>query len=235
MRSGVAVTGQRDGPALFDENIWKDNRASADQLAALLGPDTIAAGEDPRRPDVVVVLWPTDDRGVAVGGKRDGEALPGCSNRTGADQLGLLVPYTSAAGEDPRVSVRTPGMPRWRWASSACRSCGATICQVSSLGPLVALGPLCFDGSPRSSAARVVFRIRDYLPENGFRKRLSHEPQSRPQTDGGPLMWARRWRSVPRAAYPPPKRPSGFPSSAAGANAASHVLTSAADLGALNR
>ena len=37
------------------------------------------------------------------------------------------------------------------------------------------------------------------------------------------------------AIYLPPNRPSGVPSSVAGASAASHVLTSAADLGGLNR
>ena len=65
------------------------NRAGADQLAALLRPDTAAAGKDPRRPGVGVVEGPAGDRGVAVGGQRDGVALFGWlgSNRAGADQL----------------------------------------------------------------------------------------------------------------------------------------------------
>jgi hypothetical protein len=43
---GVAVAGQRDGPALLGVSHGTD----ADQLAALLGPETAAAGVDPRRP-----------------------------------------------------------------------------------------------------------------------------------------------------------------------------------------
>ena len=36
-------------------------RAGFDQFAALLGPDTAAAGEDPRGPDVRVVARPAYD------------------------------------------------------------------------------------------------------------------------------------------------------------------------------
>ena len=68
---GVAVGGQRDGVAL----VGVSNRAGADQLAALLGPDTAAAGVDPRRPGARVVVRPAHDGGVAVGGQRDGVAL----------------------------------------------------------------------------------------------------------------------------------------------------------------
>jgi hypothetical protein len=72
--------------------------AGADQLEALLGPDTAAAGVDPRRPGVPVVERRARDGGVAVGGQRDGPALLlglGASNRTGADQLvALLGPDT---------------------------------------------------------------------------------------------------------------------------------------------
>jgi hypothetical protein len=80
--------------------------AGADQLG-LLGPDPIAAGEDPSRPDAIIVDRPAGDGGVAVGGKRNGGALPGSSNSAGADQLGLLGPGgmvkgSRAAGEDPR-------------------------------------------------------------------------------------------------------------------------------------
>ena len=68
------------------------NRAGADQLVALLGPDTIAAGENPRRPGAPVVVKPAHDGGVAVGGERNGEALLGqLSNRAGADQLRPLL------------------------------------------------------------------------------------------------------------------------------------------------
>ena len=59
---GVAVGGQRNGGALSGVA----NRAGADQLVARLGPDTIAAGEDPRRPAVRVVGRPAHDGGVAV-------------------------------------------------------------------------------------------------------------------------------------------------------------------------
>jgi hypothetical protein len=97
---GVAVGGQRDGAALLGE---ASNRAGADQLAALLGPDTAAARVDPRRPGFRVVGKPADDGGVAVGGQRDGGALLGGSNRAGADQLAaLLGPDTAAASVDPR-------------------------------------------------------------------------------------------------------------------------------------
>jgi hypothetical protein len=100
----VAGTGQRGGKALSGSS----NRAGSDQLTALLGPDTAAAGEDPRRPGFPVVGPPAHDGGVAVGGQRDGGALRGGPNRTGADQLtALLGPDTAAAGEDPR----RPGEP----------------------------------------------------------------------------------------------------------------------------
>ena len=82
---GVAVGGQRDGVALCG---YGSNRAGADELRPLLGPDAAAAGKDPRRPGERVVASPADEGGVAVGGQRDGEALLGVgSNRAGADQL----------------------------------------------------------------------------------------------------------------------------------------------------
>ena len=61
------------------------NRSGTDQLAALLGPDTAAAGVDPRRPGSPVVGDPAHDGGVAVGGQRNGPALLGGSDRAGAD------------------------------------------------------------------------------------------------------------------------------------------------------
>ena len=95
----VAVGGQRDGDALSGGS----SRSRADQLASLLGPDTAAAREDPRRPGAVVVARPTHDGRVAVGGQRDGEALSGGSSRSRADQLAsLLGPDTAAARVDPR-------------------------------------------------------------------------------------------------------------------------------------
>ena len=66
-------------------------RSRADQLAALLGPDTVAAREDPRRPGTVFVVRPADKGRVAVGGQRDRTALPGGSNRSRANQLGPLL------------------------------------------------------------------------------------------------------------------------------------------------
>jgi hypothetical protein len=78
---GVAVAGQRDGPALAGIS----NRPFTNQLIALLGPATVAAGENPRRPDAVVTrtVWvvceSAYDGGVAVAGQRDGDALAGVS------------------------------------------------------------------------------------------------------------------------------------------------------------
>ena len=97
---GVAVGGQCDGPALAGG----PNRSGADQLVALLGPDTAAAGKDPRCPDACgaheiahvqtvaeVIQRRAHDGGVAVGGQRDGRALAGVSDRADADQLGPLL------------------------------------------------------------------------------------------------------------------------------------------------
>ena len=79
------------------------NRARADQLTALLGPDAAAAGIDPRRPGVGVVVRPAHDGRVAIAGQSDREALSSDSDSAGADQLvALLGPDTVAAGEDPR-------------------------------------------------------------------------------------------------------------------------------------
>jgi hypothetical protein len=76
---GVAVGGQRDGPALL-----RGTHVGADQLASLLGPHTVAAGVHPRcsaEPRVALnikikaVGRPAHDGGVAVGGQRDGANL----------------------------------------------------------------------------------------------------------------------------------------------------------------
>src|SRR5208282_3861312 len=96
---GVAIDGQRHGVAL----VGASNTAGADQLGSLLGPDTAAVGEDPRRADIRAVAIPSHDGGVAVGGQRDGGALYRFPDRAGADQLGsLLGPDTAAASKDPR-------------------------------------------------------------------------------------------------------------------------------------
>jgi len=69
--------------------------AGADQFTALLGPETVAAGEDPHRPGAEagtarVVVGPADDGGVAVARHRYGHALDSaCSNRS--DQLRPLL------------------------------------------------------------------------------------------------------------------------------------------------
>ena len=82
--------------------------AGADQLGALLVPHPTAAGEHPRRTGTTVVVKSTCDCGVAVGGQRDGNALVGGSNRTGADQFGaLLTPHPTAAGEHPHRTGTT--------------------------------------------------------------------------------------------------------------------------------
>jgi hypothetical protein len=91
----VAVGGQRDRHALSGAS----NRAGADQLAALLGPDAAVTGVDPRRPCIGVVSSPACDSGAAVGGQRDGDALPGTPNCGDGDQLvALLGPDNAACG-----------------------------------------------------------------------------------------------------------------------------------------
>ena len=54
-------------------------------------------------PIFAIVSRPTDDGGVAVGGKGHGKALLGGPHGAGADQLGpLLGPDAPAPGPDPR-------------------------------------------------------------------------------------------------------------------------------------
>src|SRR6516162_463717 len=81
---------------------------SATETPCLLRPDVAAAGVDPRRPGVLVVVRSSHDGGAAVGGQRHGNALSALSNRRSADKLAaLLVPTIVAAGVDPR----RPGKP----------------------------------------------------------------------------------------------------------------------------
>src|SRR5262249_25074885 len=97
-RSSVAVGGERNRPALLGDS----NRAGADQLVALLGPHTIAAGENPYR-RVLIVARPAHPSSVAVARDRTRPALLVVSNRPGAHQLApLLCPTTIPADEPPR-------------------------------------------------------------------------------------------------------------------------------------
>src|SRR5215813_10810193 len=96
--------------------------AGADQLIALLRPDTATAGEHPRRPGRAtaeghrsippVVARPTHDGAIAVGGQRDGHALAGASHSVAADELlALLRPNPTSTGEypcRPRLAVIGP-------------------------------------------------------------------------------------------------------------------------------
>jgi hypothetical protein len=78
-----------------------------DQLAALLAPQTVAAGEDPRGPygggGNAIITGRPNDGGVSVGRQRNGVALLRIrSSCAGADQLAaMLAPLTVAEGEDP--------------------------------------------------------------------------------------------------------------------------------------
>src|SRR5271166_3912933 len=95
---GVAVGGQRDRHALA----CVSHSASSDELLALLGPDTTAAGEHPCRPSPAVVAPPAHNGGVTVRGERNRHALACVSRSAGPDQLfALLRPDTTAAGEHP--------------------------------------------------------------------------------------------------------------------------------------
>src|SRR5207344_1360461 len=107
-QGAIAVGGERNREALPGGS----NRAGADQLVALLGPDTIAAGENPYRPGERVVARPAHQGGIAVGGERNRHALIGGSNRAGADQfVALLGPDTIAAGENPYRPVPVVARP----------------------------------------------------------------------------------------------------------------------------
>ena len=77
--------------------------ARADQLGALLGPDASAPRPDPRGPSATVVVGPSDDGRVAVGGEGHGIALSSVPHGARADQLGsLLGPDAAAPRPDPR-------------------------------------------------------------------------------------------------------------------------------------
>jgi hypothetical protein len=68
---------------LFGES----NRAGADELVALLGPNATAAGVNPSRTNLPVVARPADDGGIAVPGERDRKPLEGGGDRAAADKL----------------------------------------------------------------------------------------------------------------------------------------------------
>ena len=108
----VAVGGEGDGDALRGV----PHGAGADQLGALLGPDTAAPRADPRGPSGTVVAVPADDGRVAVGGEGDG-CLGRRPHGAGADQLGsLLGPDAPAPRADPRgpsTTVVADALRRW--------------------------------------------------------------------------------------------------------------------------
>ena len=96
---GVAVARQRDGPALEDVA----SRAGVHQLG-LLAPRRAVPREHPRRAEIRAVERPAQDGGVAVAGERGGVALLSVAPDARADQLGLLIPHSAAAGEHPRCA-----------------------------------------------------------------------------------------------------------------------------------
>src|SRR4029079_14537172 len=95
----IAVGRQRDRKA----QVGSADRAGAGQLGALLGPYAAAAGEDPDRAGLAVVVMADDRRGGAVGRQRDENALAGGAHAAAADQsAALLCPRPGAgAGENP--------------------------------------------------------------------------------------------------------------------------------------
>src|SRR5207247_9070251 len=100
----MAVRGERDRAAL----ICVSHSASANELLALLSPDTVITGEHPCRPNLAVVGPPAHNGRVAVGGQRYRHALAGASRSAGADKLvPLLPPDTATTGEHPRA-LRPP-------------------------------------------------------------------------------------------------------------------------------
>src|SRR5262249_50927243 len=86
------------------------DRAGSDQLAALLGPNAIAASEDPRCADIAIIVWSADDGGIAICGQRDGCTLQGLSDHARSDQFAaLLGPNALGADVDKRCShIITP-------------------------------------------------------------------------------------------------------------------------------
>src|SRR5439155_2442223 len=95
----IAVRGQRDRNAL----IGTSHSAGANELLALLRPDTAITGEYPCRPGLVVIGPPAHNGRIAVGGERYRHALAGASHRAGANELvTLLPPDTVTPGEHPR-------------------------------------------------------------------------------------------------------------------------------------
>src|SRR6516162_6378821 len=82
---GISVTGKRYGIALPCQPYG----ARADQFR-LLGPHVTGAREHPRGAGTRIVILPSDDRGVAVVGKRHGTALLCATYGARADQFRLL-------------------------------------------------------------------------------------------------------------------------------------------------
>jgi hypothetical protein len=88
-------------------------RASADQLAALLGPEFTFPRVDPCGPGVRIVGIPAHHGGVAVVRQRDGYALAGGPNREGTNRAVVILPTKAvlpswdSATEVPRTAFPT--------------------------------------------------------------------------------------------------------------------------------
>lgn len=152
------------------------NSIAAEQLAALLGPGTAGACEDPRSPKataaagVHVVGRSGLDGCIAVSRQPDGPALSGRSNRIVADQLSLLNPGTITAGEDPRrarqrvVGVTTyDGCIAVRRKPDRAALGSASDCIYSyELASLLSPDTIAARKHPRRSSAPIVFTPANY-------------------------------------------------------------------------
>jgi hypothetical protein len=119
------LDGRSDGAAL----VGAYNHAGADQLAALLGPDAAAAGEDPRRPDVRVVAGPPT---MAV--------LPSPGSATDVPCALLST-----------ASVPTSLLPRWVHTPPLRVKTHAA--PITTEGPLLSLGPPTIAALPSPDSA----------------------------------------------------------------------------------
>ena len=100
----VAVSGEGHETALHSA----PHGARADQLGSLLGPDASAPRPDPHGTSATIVVGPSDDGRVAVGGEEHGPALICVPHGARADQLGsLLGPDASAPRSDPHGTSAT--------------------------------------------------------------------------------------------------------------------------------